>query len=162
MKTIELTRGKVAIVDDADFEYLNQWNWYASKAKKGFYAQHTQGIFPFKKRVYMHRLIMNAPDGFDVDHINGNELDNRRSNLRLCNRSENMGNIKKHSDNTSGYKGVYWRTDKNKWCAVIKINYKTKYLGYFVDVKEAARAYDIAAKNYFGKFANLNFPENNE
>ena len=69
MKTIELTRGKVAIVDDADFEYLNQWNWYASKAKKGFYAQHTQGIFPFKKCVYMHRLIMKAPDGFDVDHI---------------------------------------------------------------------------------------------
>jgi len=105
----------------------------------------------------MHRLIMDAPDGTDVDHRNMDRVDNRRSNLRLATRAENLRNQGLSRNNTSGFKGVS-RLD-GKWRAEIRVKWKLIYLGLFDDKVEAARAYDTAAKEHFGEFARLNFPE---
>lgn len=100
---------------------------------------------------------MQPEDGFWVDHINGDTLDNRRSNLRLCTVSGNNHNRMKSKNNTSGYKGVSWLKQNQKWRAYIKVNSKDKHLGCYLDKEDAARAYDKAAKEYFGEFARLNF-----
>jgi len=92
-----------------------------------------------------------------VDHKNGNGLDNRKFNLRICTRSQNQQNKKKPISNTSGFKGVAWSKAANKWCAYIAVNKERIHLGLFVDPKEAARAYDTAARKFFGEFARPNF-----
>jgi hypothetical protein len=159
-REIQLTRGKVALVDDEDFDWLNQWKWYAQPnvfAGKKAYAQRTQYISSENKvGVMMHRLIMGATRGLEVDHINGDGLDNRRCNLRLCTRTENARNLRKSKANTSGYKGVskYF----NKWQARLETNGKQVFVGLFPTIEEAARAYDAKAKELFGEFAGLNFP----
>lgn len=109
------------------------------------------------KTTYMHRVIMNCPEGMQVDHINGNKKDNRRSNLRICSASQNMANRSKPSNNTSGYKGVGWRKSRCKWIASIRVNSNLYHLGSFDCKHQAALTYDIAAKKYFGEFADLNF-----
>src|SRR5690242_17796567 len=103
----------------------------------------------------MHRVIMNASADIHVDRINGDGLDNRRENLRLCTRDENMMNRRKNSNNSSGYKGV--DRNKGKWRAYIQVDKKWIHLGYFSTAEQAAHAYDNAAKKYFGEFANTNF-----
>lgn len=150
-KYIKLTRGKVAIVDRADYDRLARYSWcisgrYASSRISG-------------QLIYMHRLLLNAPKGMSVDHINGDCFDNRRSNLRLATHRENCRNQKRHVGKT-GYKGVYWRTDTSKWQAKIMVDYKSITLGCFTDEREAARAYDAAARLYFGEFARTNFDAN--
>ena len=107
----------------------------------------------------MHRLIMDAPKGMDIDHINGNPLDNRKSNLRICTRAENMRNRGAQKNNTSGYKGVGWCKHRKKWHAQIKHNGKQIYIGRYKDKEEAARAYDAKAKELHGEYAHLNFPD---
>ena len=106
--------------------------------------------------IYMHRVVMNTPDGMETDHISMNTLDNRRENLRQCTRAENSANKKKYSTNTSGYKGVTWHKAANKWRAQITINYKNHILGQFDKIEDAAKAYNEAAKNRLGEFARLN------
>lgn len=148
-KQIELTQGQVAIVDDEDFEFLNQWKWFAQKDKNTFYA-----VRGFGKRIRMHRVIMNTPNDMQVDHIDGNGLNNTRANLRNCTVAENTRNRKKPSTNTSGYMGVF--PSAKKWRAEITHGKKI-HLGYFDNPVDAAHAYDQAAKEYFGEFAKTNF-----
>jgi len=169
MKEITLTQGMVALVDDEDFEWLNQWKWCVNKktyAKRAIYKNGEIQI------LLMHRDIMNAQKGMQVDHIDHNCLNNQKSNLRLCNNSQNQMNC-----NTKGgkskYKGVVLKiknrsqTLKNgkiktyyyskPFYAQITVNSKKKFLGYFKTEMQAAIAYDEAAVKYFGEFANLNF-----
>lgn len=107
---------------------------------------------------YLHRLLL--PDAEFVDHINGNGLDNRRSNLRLCTRSENARNSRKPSNNSSGYKGVSWHKRTKKWRADIRNENRQRSLGSFDNALDAAHAYDRAARVMHGEFARLNFPDN--
>lgn len=157
MKRISLTQGKFALVDDVDYEWLNQWKWHLHKAKRALYAiRNTQ-----RTTVKMHREILGLKynDGKQCDHINGNGLDNQKHNLRICSHQENCHNARPNRNASSKYKGVYRRREERIWCARIKYNNKKKSLGYYHDEEKAAQAYDEAAKKLFGKFAWLNFPQ---
>ena len=155
MKEIPLTQGKVTLVDDEDFEYLNQWKWYYDNCG---YARRSIHV-PDQGAILMHRAIVQTPDDMETDHINGNKLDNQRTNLRICTMPQNRRNRRAYANNTSGFKGVVWNMSAKKWEAYIRMNIKRIYLGLFADPAEAARAYDKAATQYYGEFANLNFPE---
>lgn len=157
MKEIPLTQGKFALVDDEDFEWLNQWKWRVKKAKNGrFYVQRGMRENGQSRTLYMHREIMKTPKGLDADHRDRNGLDNRKSNLRNCTRSQNLMNTIKREKNLSGYKGVTWCKEKEKWQAQIFVNNKNIRLGRFKTKEAAAFIYDEAAKKYFGEFARLN------
>jgi hypothetical protein len=156
MKEIQLTQGQVAKVDDGDYEYLNQWNWYYHK---GYAVRVDKRILGKQKTIKMHGVIMDTPTDLETDHINHDRLDNRRDNLRVVTHAQNQMNKKKQIDNTSGYKGVSWHKQKNKWIAKIQVVNRQKHLGCFTDMIEAAKAYDAAAIKYFGEFAVLNFPD---
>jgi hypothetical protein len=159
MKEIPLTQGKAALVDDADYEFLNQWKWCTHQFGKKWYAVRGQGTRKTQKILLMHRVITNAPDGMEVDHWDHDGLNNQRYNLRVCTSSQNKANKPKRIDNTSGYKGVTWDRFRGKYVAQIHVNGKHIFLGRFSDVEEAARAYDKAAIKIFGEFAYLNFPK---
>ncbi len=157
---ITLTQGKVALVDKADYVWLNQWKWYVRKDRKRyFYA--TRMVYTLDKwtQIQMHRFIMNAPAHLHVDHINFDTLDNRRQNLRLCTSGQNTSSQRpQHKTTASIYKGVWFIKEVKRWRAGIQYHYKKIHLGCFVDEIEAAKAYDQAAKKYFGEFAITNFP----
>jgi hypothetical protein len=156
-KEIQLTQGKVAIVDDDLFEYLNQWKWCACKISNRFYAIRSYRLNSKKIFIYMHRLITNNNDSkMHTDHKNNNPLDNRIENLRICTNSQNQMNTKVQINNTSGFKGVTWNKIVKKWVAQIKLNNKLINLGYYIDPIDAARAYNAAALKYHGEFAHLN------
>ena len=154
MKKIKLTKGQSTIVDDCDFESLSGHKWCVSKGKGNFYAARSED----GRTILMHRQIIDAPQGMDVDHINHNGLDNRRFNLRACTRSQNLGNQRKQRNATFKYKGICWE-HTNSWSARICLNYTQIYLGTFKSEFLAAKAYDYAAKRLFGEFAYLNFHE---
>ena len=154
MKTIKLSKGKETIVDDKDYEYLSQFKWYCS-----FYGYAVRMIYKNKKNryiVWMHREILSASEGKQVDHINGDTLDNRRTNLRLASVKENNRNMKIPRHNTSGYKGVSFDKKKGKYRASIYVDNKQKFLGYFDDPKQASFAYDAAAIKFHKEFARTN------
>lgn len=152
MKEIKLTQGKTAKVDDEDYEWLSQWKWYYAK---GYAARYD--ITKSSKTLYMHREIMKCPDNIQVDHINLDRSDNRKENLRTCTNKENTRNSGKQRNNTSGYNGVTFRKDNNKWRARIKVDGKIIHLGDFNEKHSAAEAYDRAAIEYYGNFATTNF-----
>jgi len=158
MKAIKLTRGQCALVDDSDYEYLNQFKWCAGKAynRDTYYAIRSKSINGKQTHIRMHRLIMNAPNGMDVDHVDGDGLNNQRSNLRICTRSQNLRNQKSRVNSSSKYLGVCWHKRERKWRAGIRINKNTKYLGEFKTELEAAIIYNIAARKYYGEFARPN------
>jgi hypothetical protein len=156
MKTISLTRGQVAIVDDADYEWLNQWKWIAHLSSN-YYASRTDYSSGGKQTVSMHRLIMNAKVGDQVDHIDHGTLNNQRANLRVCTKSQNHMNQRKLSNNTSGIIGVTWDKNAGKWKAEIMCDKKSIYLGLFNDKHEAALTRDAVARRLHGEFATLNF-----
>ncbi len=155
MKEIKLTQNKTALIDDADFDWLNQWKWYADKAKHTFYAATNNIGNGEAKKIYMHRLIMKARPGEHIDHKTGNGLDCQRNNMRTCTNAENRRNRRKANGVASKYKGIY-AIKSGKWAARICLNYKQMFLGYFNTEIEAAKAYNEAALKYHGEFANLN------
>lgn len=151
IRLIPLTQDQNAIVDAADYEWLCGWNWHAHRDNKNqkFYAQRMS----MRKMIYMHQAIANRMDGEEVDHRNGNTLDNRRVNLRRCSRAQNQRNRGKQANNTSGFKGVIRDNRRDGWQAQIRVNGRCKYLGLFQTPQEAAVAYQNAAKKFFGDFA---------
>jgi hypothetical protein len=156
-KEIQLTQGKVALVDDADFDWLNQWKWTAHKDRfDKWYARRLQWTGVIYKTIYMHRLILNASKGAEVDHKDGDGLHNCRRNLRESTHKQNSANQKAKSN--TGYKGVILERG-GRYSAHIYVNRKHITLGRFNNPIDAARAYDEAARKNFGEFAHLNFPE---
>jgi hypothetical protein len=159
-KLIPLTQGQFAIVDDEDYDDLVKHNWNAAWAStnNSFYVvRQRRKIDPSgPDAVRMHRIIMNAPKGMVVDHINHDTLDNRKVNLRVCTTAQNSMNKVKSSNNTSGYKGVCWHKGEGKWNARIKIHRKLIHLGSFICKEEAARSYNKASEKYHGEFGYKN------
>lgn len=161
---IPLTQGRVAIVDSEDAD-LSQYSWQVlicGKNKDYEYGIRSVFVAPHKKkRQLMHVAIMervlgrSIEEGLLVDHIDGNGLNNSRSNLRIATRAENNRNVRRNSLNKSGYKGVYWAKSSQKWHSVITVNGKKMSLGYFTDPEEAYRRYCDAAKHFFGEFAHF-------
>jgi|SRR3990167_74362 len=149
MKTIQLTQGKFAIVDDQDYKNLLFCSW--SMSGNGDVQAWINGGM-----ISLHRYLMGKKIGFEIDHVNGNKLDNRRKNLRFCSRHQNSANKNKYSTNTTGFKGVTWEKQINKFAARITFKYKNITLGRFNTAIEVARAYNKAAVKYFGEFARLN------
>jgi hypothetical protein len=156
MKTIKLSRGMFAFIDDEDFEDLNKYMWCASKHSGKFYALR-KGPRPLKKTILMHREIMKTPNGMKTDHRDGNGLNNQRYNLRICTDVQNGQNQILHKNNTTGFKGVHFNKQRNKFQAQIKVSKKMMFLGNFPSAMSAAVAYDKAAKKHFGEFAKTNF-----
>jgi hypothetical protein len=152
-KIITLTKGKFTLVDDDNYEELSKYKWQYHSL--GYAIRSTPSVLGKQGHMFMHREIMHTPIGMQTDHINGNKLDNRKINLRVCSVSENHMNAKKSSNKTSGYKGVCWDKYNNKWKAYIG----KKHLGVFTMPEIGARVYDEEAKRLFGKFAKLNFPD---
>ena len=154
---IPLTQGKFAIIDACDAERVLGHRWHAVKIKRTFYAA-IKGMNGAGKKapLLMHRLILPPPPGLQVDHIDGNGLDNRRRNLRLATNTQNQQNCKAHRDNASGLKGVSWVKQQRKWAARLTMGGKEKRLGRFDTKEEAAAAYDRAALELFGEFARTN------
>ena len=159
-KQIPLTQGKFAIVDDADFEWVNQWKWYAKKAYNTWYAvRNSQMVNGKRTGIRMHRVILglNKGDSSEVDHKNHNGLDNRKDNIRICTHSQNQRNKICRIRKSSLYKGVHWSKTANKWCAQIRLNGIRTHLGLFDLEMHAVNAYDKAAKKYHGEFSHANF-----
>lgn len=151
MKEIKLTQGKIALVDDDDFEKLNQWEWHAKtfyKSKKWYAARSQKG-----KTILMHRIILNPTSGMDIDHQDNNGLNNQKSNIRICTRSQNRENTGKRIDNKTGFKGVCWYQKYKKYSSSISHNRKRIFLGYFNTPLEAAKIYNEYAKKIHGDFA---------
>ncbi len=158
MKQILLTQGKVALVDDEDFEWLNQYKWRVEIGARTSYAK--RGVDdPSKARrttLAMHRLILGLTDSkTQVDHIDHNGLNNQRNNLRVVTKQQNAFNMRSFRG-TSKHKGVSFYKPGGKWVARIVVNYIPIHLGYFEDEKEAARAYNKASLEHFGEYAYLN------
>lgn len=163
MKEIPLTKGYVAVVDDEDYEKISRHRWYVNLNKRRQYA-HRQYRYRGKQvLVLMHRLIINAPKGKNVDHIDGDGLNNQKSNLRLCTQAQNLWNQCRWSKNglSRRYKGVQ-RDQKGKWAVFISINGVTHRLGRYAHEIAAAREYDKLARLLHGEFAFLNFPQKGE
>lgn len=155
MKQINLTRGLFAEVDDADFEFLSSMNWHAVNLGHGFYAVRNARVAGKRTLIGMHRMILGFPNT-EVDHIDGNTLNNQRANLRKASKNQNQHNRVKNSNGSSRFKGVSW--DKTgKWRAQIRIDGIRRHLGTFADEESAAKAYDFKAKEVFGEFAKTNF-----
>lgn len=159
-KQICLSLGKVAIVDESDFAFLSQWKWCAHRGENGLWYAVRYDHGP----ILMHRVLLGLErgSGKEVDHRNHDTLDNRRSNIRICTRTQNQQNrsgwIRKDSKKPSRFKGVFWDQRRGQWNTQIRVN-KRKIQKGFNDEAAAAHHYDELAKLYFGEFALLNFGE---
>lgn len=153
MKEIKLTQGKVALVDDEDYERLNKYSWRVNRSYDTYYARCSVGS---RVKNYMQHKILLAPPGTEIDHIDRDGLNNQKANLRLCTHSQNLMNQRHRIGCTSEYKGVCWDRGRRKWKTRIAIDGITINLGRFQSEKEAALAYNDAAVKYFGEFARPN------
>lgn len=145
-----------ALVDDEDFEKLNKHKWFFRKLGRNNIYAITRISGEKQKEIFMHRLLLKCPSNLFGDHIDGNGLNNQKGNLRIATKQNNQANSRIPKNNTSGYKGVRFRPDRNKFVARISFNDNTKHLGYFDTDIEAAKAYNQKALELFGEFANLN------
>lgn len=153
MKELLINKGKIVLVDDEDFDKVSSLTWYCTH---NGYAINELIRNKKRTRTLMHRMLLDCPAEKIIDHINSNKLDNRKENLRICSRAENNRNLKIHSKNTTGYKGVHFFKKLNKYQAYISVNYSRINLGYFKLAKDAAMAYNKAAIELHGEFAKLN------
>jgi len=159
MKTISLSQGLHAAVDDADFDWLSQWKWTAERQDKSTYAMRTARDAAGKYRnVYMHRELTGAPTSHEVDHRNGNGLDNQRGNLRVCTRLQNARNTGHRCHNTSGFKGV--SKAKRGWVTQVsgrnEVGELRRVRSHHPTKIAAAIEYNIQAIRHYGEFARLN------
>lgn len=160
-RKIPLTQGKFALVDPQDYERLAKYKWHLSKSPTNLYAARWQRAGPGgrRKKIWMHREVIDIPEHLFCDHANGKGLDNRRANLRPATVSQNLCNRQKTKSKTcSKYKGLEFDEIQKKWKARIQYNGRKIYLGSFVSEIDAAKAYDEKAKVLFGQFARYNFP----
>lgn len=162
MKKIELTQGKVAIIDDEDFERASQFKWTVLSVpnQRQWYARRMTYEKGCRKHIYLHRFILNAPENLTVDHIDGNGLNNQKHNLRLCSTSQNSQNRNTSAKSATGFRGVYRHKETGSFQAQICANGKRISLGSFKTAIEAARAYDEAARKLHGEFASANLTIN--
>ena len=160
-RLIPLTQRKYAIVDPDDYYWLSKHKWTTSRVFTKFYAVRSELCKTSgKRKTYrMQREVAHTPEGLECDHINSNSLDNRKANLRSATRQQNCWNSSKRKPRSlSKYKGVSRKKRGQPWKAILTVNGKKIYLGCFDNQKQAAKAYDAAAKKFFGEFATLNFP----
>lgn len=152
MKEISLNKNRFVIVDDRDYENLNQFRWCVDAqgyATRAIYNPDDQK----SRRVLMHRVLMNTPNGYDTDHINGNKLDNRRCNLRIATRTQNIINVSKpNRHNKVGFRGVQMSKEGRFYSGLI-VNGKRVHLGMFDTAEEASRAYQMAKSEAYKEFA---------
>lgn len=149
---VPLTRGYEAVIDAADVPLVEGYAWKALVDTRRVYATTEVGGRKAKKSLRMHRVIMDAPSGVDVDHIDHNGINNRRSNMRFCTRSENLQNQRKRLDNTSGFKGVHYYKRTGRWRAYIMRDSKERHLGYFDTPEQAYAAYCRASEYLHGEY----------
>ena len=153
-RLLPLTKGYFSLVDEDDFKRLSIYKWSACILHNYIRAERQIQKNGKRRKLFLAREIMNAPDGRYVDHINGDTLDNRKCNLRLCSKAENNRNVGLRTTNTSGYKGVI--KSGNGFKVQIGVNSEKKYLGYFKSKTLAAMFYNLAALWYHKEFAQLN------
>jgi hypothetical protein len=166
MREIPLTQGQVALVDDEDFDALSSHRWLAERAtRRVWYAARGRPRRDGGGLIRMHAVLLVPPAGMVVDHIDGNGLNNQRSNLRSATRAQNVWHqgARQMPGATSAFKGVFWYKKTGQWRAALagncpKAAHRSPHLGMFDDEATAAHAYDAAAREYFGEFAVLNFP----
>lgn len=147
MKELKLNNSiKVTLIDDADYDTFSKYKWYLRNGYAARYRSVKENAGTFE--ILLHRQLLAPSAGHEIDHIDGNALNNQRNNLRPCLHSENTRNVKKHKDNASGHKGVWKRKGRRKkaWVAQIMTNGKKTTIGSFYTVEEASAAYDLAAK----------------
>lgn len=151
-----LSDGSCVIVDSEDYLRVCNFNWRVHKDHGAVYARIGTNSGGVKRTVRLHQVILQYCFPLVVDHINGNGLDNRKENLRLCTNTENIRNAQRKPKGASSYRGVHFSKNTRKWCAKIRNGGEAIILGYFDDEREAAIAYDLAAKQYHGEFATTN------
>lgn len=160
MKTIQLSQGLVAKVDDEDHERLSQYKWCVAKRAIVWYACRNVRLEDRRKaQILMHRDILTPPRGFVIDHIDHDGLNNQRSNLRVVTQGENLMNARKRRGTSSRFKGVYWDKREQRWVASITVDGKCHWIGQYTDEERAARAYDVFARGLVGHVAWANFPQ---
>jgi hypothetical protein len=158
MKLIELSQGRIAIVDDEDFEWLSKWKWHfhCGRYAKTGYARRTSRAYNQQQTILMHNEIYkhhhHQKPPRELDHINTCGSDNRKQNLRLATRARQKANQRLRLDNASGVTGVYWNKRSGKWQSQIRINRKLQHLGYFINKKDAIAARRQAEIQYFGEY----------
>lgn len=147
MRLLTGTRGEIIKISDCDWSECSGIRWCI--IGKGYVRSTTR---PY---IRLHRHILKPSKGMDVDHINGDTLDNRRENLRICTRSQNKMNGNLYKNNTSGYKGIYWNKRKEKWHIHLTVNQKDRHIGYYETLEEAINARNVAVKKFHGEFARI-------
>jgi hypothetical protein len=159
MKVVNLTKGRLAYVDDKDYEAVSEFSWQAQKIKTGWVVK--RGVWdPDRGNNRSQSLgvfLLRPPPGLRVDHRDGDPFNNQRANLRLCTKTENDRAFRRKAvGKSSRFRGVSWWAQRAKWRSVLETNGRQFHLGTFDREEDAARAYDAAAKQHFGEFAHLN------